>query len=175
MSDPQRPRIQISLSFTNITNKSRFHQQCTHTNNRTTVCNPMLSCKYFSDSKLVFIAPPALATCTAFRLAVFSCTVFLSLGSFELGSDCSRAYKFYMWYVTQYKSLRLYEEGSPGLENTVAPPKAPSKILIGVRTKRGPISTSDVSGGPLGLSGSFSIIWKLRNQIFPSRMEKVMT
>lgn len=48
---------------------------------------------------------------------------------------------------------------SPGLENTVAPLNAPSKIRMGVRTKRGPISTKVVCGGPLGCSGSFSIIY----------------
>lgn len=47
----------------------------------------------------------------------------------------------------------------PGLENTVAPPKAPSKILIGVNTNRGPISTNEVAIGPFGTAGSFSIIW----------------
>ena len=47
----------------------------------------------------------------------------------------------------------------PGLENTVAPPNAPSNIRIGVSTNRGPISTSVVCGGPFGCSGSFSIIW----------------
>ena len=36
----------------------------------------------------------------------------------------------------------------PGLANTVAPPKAPSNMRIGVSTKRGPISTSDISGAP---------------------------
>lgn len=48
----------------------------------------------------------------------------------------------------------------PGFEYTVAPPKAPSNIRIGVMTKRGPISTRVVCGGPFGCNGSFSIIWK---------------
>lgn len=48
---------------------------------------------------------------------------------------------------------------SPGLEYTVAPLNAPSKIRIGVRTKRGPISTSEVCGGPFGCKGSFSMIY----------------
>ncbi len=47
----------------------------------------------------------------------------------------------------------------PGLEYTVAPLKAPSNIRMGVRTKRGPISTKLVCGGPLGCKGSFSMIW----------------
>lgn len=90
----------------------------------------------------------------------------------------------------------------PGLENTVAPPKAPSNIRIGVRTNRGPISTRDVATGPLGCVGSFSTIcnrlmigirtssllslagdggseggelrtWKFLNQILESTTEKV--
>jgi hypothetical protein len=44
----------------------------------------------------------------------------------------------------------------PGLEKTVAPLKAPSKMRIGVITKRGPISISDIWGGPDGCAGSFS-------------------
>ncbi len=50
------------------------------------------------------------------------------------------------------------EAHAPGFEKTVAPPNAPSKMRIGVSTKRGPISTSDVCAGPLGCSGSFSKI-----------------
>jgi hypothetical protein len=61
----------------------------------------------------------------------------------------------------------------PGFSNTVGPPNEPSNILIGVNTNRGPISTSDVCGGPDGFSGSFSTIWKLRNQILLSSREKV--
>lgn len=47
----------------------------------------------------------------------------------------------------------------PGLEYTVAPPNAPSKIRIGVNTKRGPISTNVVCCGSFGCNGSFSIIY----------------
>jgi hypothetical protein len=57
-------------------------------------------------------------------------------------------------------------ENVPGLENTVAPPNAPSNIRIGVSTNRGPISTSVVWGGPFGCSGSFSIIWTNNGHIF---------
>jgi hypothetical protein len=72
-----------------------------------------------------------------------------------------------------FRSTDQINSNSPGLENTVAPPNAPSNILIGVNTNLGPISTSEVSGGPLGLIGSFSIIWKFLNQILLSTMEKV--
>lgn len=57
----------------------------------------------------------------------------------------------------------------PGLENTVAPPNAPSNIRIGVSTNRGPISTSVVCGGPFGCSGSFSIIWTNNGHILINR------
>ena len=50
------------------------------------------------------------------------------------------------------------KDALPGLEYTVAPPKAPSNIRIGVSTNRGPISVSEVCGGPFGCKGSFSNI-----------------
>lgn len=62
---------------------------------------------------------------------------------------------------------------SPAFSKTVAPENEPSKTLMGVKTNRGPISTSVVTGGPLGVIGSFSTIWKFRNQILSSRREKV--
>jgi len=52
----------------------------------------------------------------------------------------------------------------PGFEYTVAPPNAPSNMRMGVRTNRGPISTNDICGGPLGCKGSFSIIWANNGQ-----------
>ena len=75
--------------------------------------------------------------------------------------DKSRRYKFFLKRdaLSITRNIFWAPWRVPGLANTVAPPKAPSKIRMGVSTKRGPISTSDISGGPLGFKGSFSIIY----------------
>ena len=53
-----------------------------------------------------------------------------------------------------------------GLSHSVWPEKLASKTLIGLRTKRGPISAS---------APSSSTIWKLRNQMRSSATLKVNT
>lgn len=58
------------------------------------------------------------------------------------------------------------KDNAPGLENTVGPPNDPSNIRIGVRTKRGPISTSVVAGDLFMLPSSALIVVASFSTIF---------
>ena len=62
-------------------------------------------------------------------------------------------------HMLRRRFVMVIHDHLPGLEYTVAPLNAPSKMRIGVNTKRGPISTNVVCCGPFGCNGSFSIIY----------------
>lgn len=108
-------------------------------------------CEYFCNSQLVFFSPSVLATLASFLLALLSGTIFVANCPSGGLSDRAWCNKF-CWNdaVRVVQVLMVIGTDAPGFEKTVAPPNAPSNILMGVKTKRGPISTSVVLGGPLG-------------------------
>ena len=91
-------------------------------------------------------------------LSVLPCAIFVALLAPGRSTYCCRCDK--LCSKTHQNSVLsgCYWLFSPGFEYTVAPLNAPSKMRMGVRTKRGPTSTREVCGGPLGWRGSFSII-----------------
>jgi hypothetical protein len=112
--------------------------------------------------KRVLLAFPLGLTYATLMLCELSFPVPFALLFSPCRPDESRRHKFFEKRRSKYNKDHI--TGTichvPGLAKTVAPPKAPSKIRMGVSTKRGPISISDISGGPLGCRGSFSIIYR---------------
>jgi len=117
--------------------------------------------------KRIFFALPLGPADATFLLRELAFPVPLALLLASCRPDKGRRYKFFEMRCFEYhKGPNTETMNVPGLANTVAPPKAPSKMRMGVSTKRGPISISDISGGPLGCRGSFSII-------YPEKAKKV--
>lgn len=121
--------------------------------------------KDLCHSKRIFFALPLGPADATLLLRELAFPVPLALLLAPSRPDKGRGYKFYEMRCFKYHNGPNTDTMNvPGLANTVAPPKAPSKMRIGVSTKRGPISTSDISGGPLGCRGSFSIIYPEKNK-----------
>lgn len=116
----------------------------------------------FWYSKLVLLQPKILFSFPPFFLRLLSHAILPCLFPLYSRPNSGGRDVFCSLHQTQtHERTPAKEEDEPELEYTVAPPKAPSKIRMGVRTKRGPISIRDVCGGPLGCNGSFSIIlWR---------------
>lgn len=151
------------------------------------------SSKHFGHGQVIFVSFAKFFSLRALFLCLLPHPVSIPFTSPHCRANRRRRNKFCDdIYVIRQPSISVICNDPPGLENMVVPPKAPSNIRIGTSTKRGPISTRVVCGGPLGCVGSFSKIWytskldqranirlqltwKFRIQIFESRIENVRT